>query len=367
MLYLYRFDLLKVETALGSVISEQDQSILFGNAESLFYTNFERALAFPLNTCTPQNLPSYCYPDDLPERLTFNPTLISHEGIAFDGEVKSKQLKLTVSRDNPIASLFARDYPNLRVFLTIYQVVRNPLAGNYFLATYPPSSTDGERITAMQLVWSGFVSACEFEAQTATLISADLTTALERPVLTGKHTRNCQKQLYDASTCTVNPNKANEDGSYFAFREDGFAEGYDQNSYALTVPACANRPSGFFTRGFVLIEPNYLRPHMPRGSFDPSNDSTTRLALPTNGIRRSILAHEGGQLLLDTPLLTELLAGAKVSVFAGCDKARTTCQGKFGNAKRFGGFPFIPIKNIYESGLTASGAVSNPNPNAQQG
>ena len=80
-------------------------------------------------------------------------------------------------------------------------------------------------------------------------------------------------------------------------------------------------------------------------------------ALPTDktyivgGIRRAVISHSFGNLTLATPLLEPLPPGARVSLYAGCDKGLNTCKDKFANFNRYGGFPFIPIKNPFESGV----------------
>ena len=51
---------------------------------------------------------------------------------------------------------------------------------------------------------------------------------------------------------------------------------------------------------------------------------------------------EGTLILLQVPLTVTPAIGDLVYVYPGCDKTVATCQGKFGNLARFGGFPYIP-------------------------
>lgn len=67
--------------------------------------------------------------------------------------------------------------------------------------------------------------------------------------------------------------------------------------------------------------------------------------------RRLILEQTGTVLTLLLPFTTTPL-GTNVTVLAGCDHTISTCESKFDNVINFGGFPFVPTKNIFSSGLT---------------
>jgi uncharacterized phage protein (TIGR02218 family) len=55
------------------------------------------------------------------------------------------------------------------------------------------------------------------------------------------------------------------------------------------------------------------------------------------------------------PMPNAIAIGDTYSVYPGCDKRFTTCQGKFGNAVNFGGFPYVPgVGNILQYPDTAS-------------
>jgi len=46
------------------------------------------------------------------------------------------------------------------------------------------------------------------------------------------------------------------------------------------------------------------------------------------------------------------VTGSSVAVFAGCDHSFATCNTKFSNELNYGGFPFVPIYNPFESGVS---------------
>lgn len=47
----------------------------------------------------------------------------------------------------------------------------------------------------------------------------------------------------------------------------------------------------------------------------------------------------------------EFEIGEAVRFYAGCDKTTATCQTRFGNLDNYGGFPFIPNKNPFNTGV----------------
>lgn len=65
---------------------------------------------------------------------------------------------------------------------------------------------------------------------------------------------------------------------------------------------------------------------------------------------RVILAHTGNVLTLPLPFSVDP-TGELVRVYAGCDHSPQTCQAKFNNLINFGGFPFVPTKNPFQTGL----------------
>lgn len=67
--------------------------------------------------------------------------------------------------------------------------------------------------------------------------------------------------------------------------------------------------------------------------------------------RRMITAHASNLIVVNYPF-ANLTAGMEVVVTRGCDHAfNGDCKNKYANQINFGGFPFIPSINVFESGL----------------
>jgi uncharacterized phage protein (TIGR02218 family) len=54
----------------------------------------------------------------------------------------------------------------------------------------------------------------------------------------------------------------------------------------------------------------------------------------------------GAALVLIYPLPSAPTVGDALTVYAGCDHTRATCQSRFGNLSNFRGFPFVPPPQI---------------------
>mgnify|MGYP003646526936 FL=1 len=65
---------------------------------------------------------------------------------------------------------------------------------------------------------------------------------------------------------------------------------------------------------------------------------------------RLVLAHTGTDLTLLLPFASDI-TGQDLEVYAGCDHGITACGTKFDNVLNFGGFPFVPNKNPFATGL----------------
>lgn len=65
---------------------------------------------------------------------------------------------------------------------------------------------------------------------------------------------------------------------------------------------------------------------------------------------RLVIAQSGDILTLRIPFENDP-TGETLDVYAGCDHTLTTCNSKFSNAANYGGFPFVPTINPFESGL----------------
>jgi uncharacterized phage protein (TIGR02218 family) len=75
----------------------------------------------------------------------------------------------------------------------------------------------------------------------------------------------------------------------------------------------------------------------------------------TNGDRRMVLAFtdlggDSGTVKVLFPM-SDLAIGNALEITAGCDHVITTCRTKFSNEVNYGGFPWIPTRNPFNTGI----------------
>lgn len=67
---------------------------------------------------------------------------------------------------------------------------------------------------------------------------------------------------------------------------------------------------------------------------------------PQIGLVMEIVAVEGNEFLLDTPLDPATTAGMRATLRQGCDHTLATCHARFANAANFQGEPFLPGNDL---------------------
>lgn len=335
MIFLYRFELLEYDAAL------QDVADLTGSgavdaysavSQALFLsTNYERAVTVASDPLRSPFLPNFGAAG-----TTYVPAPITHDGLRFDGEENAGSMAVTIARDHPVAQMFAYDVPGAQVWLTV--------------AVMDAPSADP------LVVWTGRVRSAEFDEQMCKLTCTPIQDVLTRMSLIKRYPRTCGHHLYDLSSCGINRDSVVS--SYWKYREDGFVSARSADGFVLTVPAAANRPNGFFVNGLVVINGQYRQltatsiAHFPRPATVTNSAALEVLRALNGGIRRSIVGHAGAELELliaAPPIGVEV--GMRVSVFKGCNQTLDMCETDFDNVPRHGGYPFIPIKNFFETGV----------------
>ena len=68
-----------------------------------------------------------------------------------------------------------------------------------------------------------------------------------------------------------------------------------------------------------------------------------------DGARHMIISEYGSGVELLYPVVIE--PGTEVQLTVGCDHSTATCQSRFNNLDNYGGFPAIPVKNPFSTGV----------------
>lgn len=219
---------------------------------------------------------------------TYQPASIRRGGIEQGNEINRAGLEIVLARDNPLATLFIASPPEGVVSVTVYR--------------RHASDPDADTI----VLWKGRVGGARLAGSDLTLKCEPVASSLKRLGLRARYSLICRHALYGAGCGALKE----------TYRVDGAISAVTGTS--VEVAEAASRPDGHFVAGM----------------------------LATDKGQRMIVGHAGVRLTLVAPLAS-LAPGMAVRLYAGCDHATGTCNGRFANLANYGGFPFIPTKNPF--------------------
>ena len=230
--------------------------------------------------------------------VTWTAIQISRGEVQNSAEQAVNELKVDMPLSHPIASQYIGNVPGKVGSIRIFRAH----------ADDPAEETI--------LIFDGFVSQAKFDgALVATLSLSPSTSVFKRSGPRFNYQSLCNHVLYD-SRC-----KILED----AFRFTGTVVAVGPRTIEVSGLLAAEG-ADWAVSGFV---------RSPAGTSDDA-----RLILSQSGDTLSLLND-----FAESPLL------GTVDVFAGCDHSLAICESKFANVINYGGFPFVPIKNPFNSSL----------------
>jgi uncharacterized phage protein (TIGR02218 family) len=215
-------------------------------------------------------------------------------------DTRKEHVVLEVTGENTIATQYVNSLPGVNVLVTIDRVQR----------------ADGPTYEVIR-IFQGKVISVAFgkSGRTAKIRVEPLAAAQSKAIPTYTFQGLCNNVLYD-NLCKVSESDP-------AFRlTTANVTAVDSNQ--ITVAGAGDNGDGYYTGGFVEAA----------GATE----------------RRLILEQTGENLILLLPFNVNPL-GSNVTVFAGCDHSITTCKAKFNNIINYGGFAFIPSKNVFATGI----------------
>lgn len=240
--------------------------------------------------------------DQLVSAQTYTAIAGLQRGPATDGPDKREhdfQIELPTTDD--LAQLFVGVMPGIRVRLQVRKFHRD----------------DGGTPEVIQ-IFDGFIQSASFKKQgkLCILTARTIISALGRQVPRRTYQSGCNHILYDPLTCRV-------DDTDLAFRAPALTVA-SQVGNILTVSSglMGTFADGFMNGGFIEV--------IGLSDF------------------RMVQIHVGNVLTMHVPFS---VAPTLVNVFAGCAHTIAICGSKFDNVNFYGGFAFVPTRNIYSSGL----------------
>jgi len=240
--------------------------------------------------------------DEIPIGLEiFTPESIRRNSTVAQGrDERQRELTITLPASNPFASQWKEVAPGLPGFVTIIRVQRDetPSIG-----------------TTQAVEFNGIVRGAEFpeDGQEIILGITSEEAATGRPIPRFSFSAVCNHFLYDPG-CGVDPNAHKVTAAVSA-----------ESGSNITVPGVGAFADQTFRGGYVK----------PFGLTD----------------FRLITSQVGDVLTLNRSFKNSIL-GLTVDAFKGCDFIiDSDCLNVFNNVIEFGGFPFVPTKNPFQSEL----------------
>lgn len=226
---------------------------------------------------------------------TYVPTPVSRDTIVVGPESRTEVVQISLPEDHAFVNGYARVVPGNRALLVLKRIHRT------------------DALTEVITVFQGVVRAVSFSDKGgfARVGVMPISGALTRQVPRYVYSSQCNHVLYD-SWCTKVANDYKFTGTVTA------------NSHQfLTVPGSDANGDGWYNAGFATF----------------------------NGDYRMIQKNTGTEIKLLLPFNDDL-TGLDVDLFAGCDHSVAVCKSdKFENLINFGGFPNVPSKNPFNTGL----------------
>lgn len=236
------------------------------------------------------------------QTIEYTPRPIRRTSPAVTSEAEDATLTLTLPANDPLVNpRYTKSVPSGIDSLTIFR----------------RHSTDPDAETIV--FWRGQIASVSFSDVEAKVECVPLVARLRRPIPRRSFSAICAHVLYDRG-CKVND---------VSFRHDVEVTAINGATLRVVGAGIGSLGADFFVGGFLRD--------------DTATDH--RMVLTQDVI--------GGAELDVTVLLPfpNISVGAQMQLFAGCDHTISTCASKFNNAANFGGFPWVPTDNPFETGI----------------
>ncbi len=228
----------------------------------------------------------------------FIPESITRGRLEQGSDAANRTLIITVPSTNTFAQLFLDIVPGERAHVSVYRYQRD----------------ESPAFNTAVLIFKGIVQSVRFpdDGYTAEIAVRSIEVALNRNIPRFTYMGMCNHFIYD-SGCGANPSSFNHTGLVTAI-----------TGSVITVAGAG--ASGFdFVGGYCK----------PVAAFD----------------YRMVLAQSGDDLTLLLPF-GDNLVGTNLQIFAGCDHLIDgDCALVFDRVESFGGFAFVPNRNVFQTGL----------------
>lgn len=223
------------------------------------------------------------------EGKTYIPVQIARNEIIIDDTTFDDKIKIKV----PLRSTIGKALRNETNEQETNVVIRRAFQGE----------------TETLILWRGVVYSREIESGYLTIVCLPINYKLEKVGNRSVYSRLCSHLIYDQTTCKVNKNSFVTNATLTAISQK-------------TAVVSATLDSKFV------------------GGYIEFANGQARMITDVNGSTITLLSE-----------LYNIPTDRTVKIYLGCDRTQDCCKTRFNNIENYGGFPYIPIKNIFTSSI----------------
>ena len=243
------------------------------------------------------------------DTVTYLPTNVSRTPVVSSAENRNPRFSVRLPGNNVFARLFAGVVPGERPKVTVRQ--------------FHYGDPDNEGI----FVFQGTVGTVNWtdNLRNVNINCLSRSSTRTREIPREGYQGPCNNYLYD-DPCGVDIND------------------YEENAVGVV---------GVSTDGLTLtIQPgDFVQPNTPATATDPGSDYFEVGFVQFGNEYRNIDQQDGADLIIDLPFFDSVL-GELVRVVPGCKlRLIEDCVTKYANGQRHNGWPAVPVKNPYTTGL----------------
>jgi len=253
-------------------------------------------------------------------RYTDQPADVVVSGLTYTAQSISRG-RLEETRDSATTNQIDITIPSSNSFVARFKEYTPASRASVTIQRYQREDATPEVIT----IFEGYVASVRYteEGRVGVARCIPVIQAQSRPIPRQSYQNSCNHVLGD-SLCKV-------DLTDSRWRLSATVTAFDSNTNKATVTGASTFGADWWVGGVVELG----------GGAD----------------HRLILAQDGNDVTLLLPF-PESIVGSTVVLLAGCDHSITTCDTKFNtpadtlsNVINYGGFPFVPNKNPFQTGL----------------
>lgn len=225
----------------------------------------------------------------------YKANIIKRGSVTSSAAKEKSDLSLTIVKDDPLAAYFATQSPSIVIPLTVYRSHEN--------------DPDNEVV----VTWTGRVIDTAFKKDYLEIKAESVLTSINRQGLTRTFSTNCAHTLYDANCRLLRGDWVVPVGILGV------------NARTITVSGASGLGTNYFRGGY--IEASIGNGILERRGIVASNDTTITVSYNFSDLSNTFNA----------------------TAYPGCSHNFTTCRDKFSNELNYGGFPYTPVENPFET------------------